>query len=161
MSKSPKPTLICMCGLPRSGKSTISKQLSKELGAPIVNQDAIRLVLHGHAYEVAAEPMVKIIADYMIKALFEAGHAIVIADETHYSRAARDHRKNPQWRTLFYEVPTSIEVCKERALATDQAYLLPVLDEMLARYEPLGDDEERFKGWRKNTTPVFEPSPRP
>lgn len=144
-------TLIAMYGLPRSGKSTISKQLSKDLGAPIVNQDAIRLALHGHAYETAAEPMVKTIADYMIRALFEAGHKIVIADETHYSRAARDHRKSSKWRTLFYEVPTSLEVCKERALATNQAYLLPVLDEMAARHQPLEDDEERYNvEWRGN-----------
>jgi predicted kinase len=145
-----------MHGLPRSGKSTIAKRLSQDLHAPIVNQDAIRLALHGHAYETAAEPMVKTIADYMIRALFEAGHKVVIADETHYSRAARDHRKSDKWRTVFYEVPTSIEVCKERAIATDQAYLLPVLDEMTARHEPLGEDEERTNGdWRGN--PALNP----
>lgn len=137
-------TLLCMHGLPRSGKSTIARELSKDLRAPIVNQDAIRLALHGHAYESVAEPMVKVLADYMIRALFGAGHDIVICDETHYSRAARDHRKRGPWRTVFYEVPTSIEVCRERAIATNQAYLLPVLDEMRARHQPLEPDEERF-----------------
>lgn len=137
-----KPLLIAMMGLPRSGKSSIVSQLSPALGAPIVRKDAIRLALHGNAYIGLAEPMVKAISLIMVRSLFLSGHTVVIADETHYSRAARDFMKSDaEWDTKFYFVDTSPEICKERAVATDQAYLLPVIDEMVSRYEPLGEDE--------------------
>ena len=131
-----KPLLIATIGLPRSGKSSFVGQLSKLLGAPIVRKDAIRLALHGMRYKLDAEPMIKTLALYMIRSLFEAGHPIVIADETHYSKAAREVIKSDKWDVAFLVVPTPIEVCKERALATEQPDLLPVIDEMAARYEP-------------------------
>jgi predicted kinase len=136
-----KPILIAMYGLPRSGKTTICKKLSKALGAPVVNRDTIRLALHGHAYLAKAEPFVKAISNVMIESLFLYGYPKVICDETCYSQAARDALKSPRWDTYFYEVPTSPDVCKERAIATDQAYLLPVIDEMWSRREPLADGD--------------------
>ena len=128
-----------MVGLPRSGKSTISRELSKRLGAPVVNRDAIRLALHGQRYSPAAEPMVKTFSRYMIEALFLAGHDVVICDETNYSRAARQALKG-EWETRFYPVLTSPEVCKERAVLTGQADLIPVIDAMYARREYLTDE---------------------
>jgi tRNA uridine 5-carbamoylmethylation protein Kti12 len=136
-----KPLLIAMMGLPRSGKSTIVAGLSKDLGAPIVRRDAIRLALHGHRFQSEAEPMVKAMSLYMIKSLFLSGHEVVICDETNYSRAARNALQSPEWETRFYEVHTSPEVCKERADLTGQSDLKSVIDEMYARYEPLGKDE--------------------
>lgn len=134
--------LIAMMGLPRSGKSTKVNNLSLDLGAPIVRKDAIRLALHGKAYIDLAEPMVKAISLIMVRSLFRAGHEVVIADETHYSRAARDFmRDDKEWDTKFYYVQTTPEVCKERAIKTGQEYLLPVIDEMVSRYEPLSPDE--------------------
>lgn len=146
----PKPTLLAMYGLPRSGKTTLCKQLSKELQAPVVNRDTIRLALHGHAYLGKAEPFVKAISNVMIEALFLYGAPIVICDETCYSRAARNALKSPLYDIRFYEVPTPPEVCKERAIATDQAYLLPVIDEMWGRREPLGPDELPYTGYMRN-----------
>jgi tRNA uridine 5-carbamoylmethylation protein Kti12 len=89
--------------------------------------------------------MVKAIGMYMIKALFEAGHKVVIFDETNYSRAARRALLSPQWKTVYYPVLTSPEVCKERAVLTNQADLIPVIDAMFARYEPLEVDEEVYE----------------
>lgn len=132
-----RPTLIAMKGLPRSGKSTIVAKLSLELGAPIVRRDAIRLALHGQRYIHDAEPMVKAISLYMIRALFEAGHTEVICDETNYSQAARDSLMDERWETVFYIVDTPPEVCKERAVMTGQPDLIPVIDSMVARHEPL------------------------
>jgi predicted kinase len=131
-----------MMGLPRSGKSTIVAKLKEKLGAPIVRRDAIRLALHGQRWQAEAEPMVKAISLYMIRSLFEAGHETVICDETNYSRAARNALRDERWRTVFYPVLTDPETCKERAVNTNQADLIPVIDEMFARYEPLGEDEE-------------------
>src|SRR5581483_5422609 len=108
-----------MVGLPRSGKSTIVRGLSKLHNAPIVRRDDIRLALHGQRYQALAEPFVKAISWVMIRALFLSGHNIVIFDETNFSRAARDAIKTNQWRTVFYEVDTPPEVCKQRALLTE------------------------------------------
>lgn len=135
--------LIAMMGLPRSGKSTVVAKLSQELGAPIVRRDAIRLALHGKRYEALAEPMIKAVSNLMIRSLFEAGHSVVICDETNVSKAARDYLKG-DWLVRFYEVPTSVDICKERALLTGQEDLIPVIEAMAARYEPLGPEEQRY-----------------
>jgi tRNA uridine 5-carbamoylmethylation protein Kti12 len=134
-------TLIAMHGLPRSGKSTISRNLSQQLSAPVVNADSIRLALHGQVYERHAEPMVRAIKKIMIEALFGAGHEYVICDETHYSRAARDFVRDGDWDTYFYPVMTPANECLYRAERTQQPWLLSVIPEMVARYEPLGPDE--------------------
>jgi tRNA uridine 5-carbamoylmethylation protein Kti12 len=139
-----KPLLVCMMGLPRSGKTTIVRELMKKHTAPVVRRDDIRLALHGQRYASSAEPFVKAISDVMIRSLFLSGHEVVICDETNYSRAARDYHKNPNWRTVFYELATPPDVCKTRATATNQSDLHPVIDQMYARYEPLGEDEERY-----------------
>ena len=132
-----KPKLISMVGLPRSGKSTICKKLAVELGAPVVNRDAIRLALHGQRYQALAEPMIKAISLIMIRSLFGAGHMIVLNDETNFSRAARDfNRSDKEWDTFFYWVKTSPQICKERAIETGQPDLLPVIDDMQKRWEP-------------------------
>lgn len=140
------PTLIAMVGLPRSGKSTIARELAKQLHAPIVNKDNIRLALHGQVYAKEAEPMVRAIAKIMIDSLFRSGHETVIADETHYSRAARDFIKDPRWDTRFYIVPTPPSICLERAAATQQPWLYSVIEEMASRWEPLGEDEHEYEG---------------
>lgn len=133
-----------MVGLPRSGKSTIVAKLRDTLGAPVVRRDDIRLALHGQRYQALAEPFIKAISLVMIRSLFLSGHQTVICDETNYSRAARDFNKSPDWHTVFYEVMTDPETCKQRADATGQIDLKPVIDQMFNRYEPLGDDEERY-----------------
>lgn len=133
--------LIAFHGLPRSGKSTIAKQLSAELGAPIVNRDNIRLALHGQVYAKEAEPMTRAIYKVMIHSLFLSGHKVVLADETHYSRASRDFIRDGPWRTEFICVPTSARECEIRALNTNQPWLLPVIEEMEKRHEPLQSDE--------------------
>lgn len=140
-----KPLLIAMVGLPRSGKSTIVAELANLYGAPIVRRDAIRLALHGQRFLTEAEPMVKTFSLYMIKALFLSGHEVVICDETNYSKAARESLKSPDWDVEFYVVPTDPLTCMERAQATGQPDLIPVIKSMYERYEPLESDEKRYE----------------
>lgn len=131
-----------MCGLPRSGKSTVTAALSKKLGAPIVRRDAIRLALHGERYALAAEPMVKAMSLYMIRALFLSGHEVVIADETNYSKLARQTLQEHDWETVFYPILTERDVCIERAIQTGQPDLIPIISEMWERYEALDPTDE-------------------
>lgn len=140
-SEALKPTLLSLLGLPRSGKSTITARLRRELGAPVVNADSIRLALHGQRYHPLAESFVFAIRECMVRSLFLAGHDIVIYDETNFSRATRDRMKSKNWESVYLVVDTPAEICKERAIATGQPDLLPVIDAMAARYEPLDEDE--------------------
>ncbi len=152
----PQPMLIAMMGLPRSGKSTIATKLAEELGAPIVCKDTIRLAMHGQRYAREAEDYIRAVAKTMIKALFLRGHAIVIADETHYSKAARQSLHDPMWDIRWYPVQTPADICSERAIATGQPDLVDVINEMSMRYEPLEDSDQLYKGYRRNVTGLCE-----
>ena len=138
--------LIAFMGLPRSGKSTLATELAKELGCPIVCKDSIRLALFNRRYEAAAEDFIRAIGKVMIKALFLRGHDIVIADETHYSKAARNHLKDPLYEIRWFPVQTPADICCERAVATGQADLVPVINEMSLRYEPLDETDLIYHG---------------
>jgi hypothetical protein len=93
--------------------------------------------VHGQRYEPTAEPLIKTLDIYFIRSLFLAGHDIVIADETNYSPEARAHLEDPSWTIEWYPVLTHPDICKERARATDQTDLIPVIDEMFKRYSKL------------------------
>lgn len=80
--------------------------------------------------------MVWAIARYMVESLFNAGHQIVILDATNLIDARRREWLSSKWETLVHVVPTSPEICKERALACGQDDLVPVIDRMLATMEP-------------------------
>lgn len=146
--------LICLTGLPRSGKSTMTARLRTILGCPVVNADSIRLALHGQRYQSLAESFVFAIREVMVRALFNAGHDTILYDETNYSRATRDRMKSTAWTSLYLEVPTSPEDCKARAIATGQPDLIPVIDSMWARRDPLGPDEQSIT-YQQLTGEVF------
>ena len=147
-----KPVVIAMMGLPRSGKSTIVNKLRRDLGAPVVRRDAVRLAVTGQRFVPATEPMVKVIAHYMLKALVLAGHNLIIVDETNFSRAAREALKSPDWDVVFYPVLTNAEECQQRARSTNQEDLIPVIEEMNNRWEPLGPDEKIYWGYKNDNS---------
>lgn len=97
-------TLILTIGLPRSGKST----WSKEQGYPIVNRDSIRYAIGGSIRYFHAEDRVNEIEKIMVKSLFKAGHDTVIIDATHlkqkYIDAWEDYAVNPIWSPYQNEV---------------------------------------------------------
>jgi len=130
-------TLICMVGFPRSGKSS----WAKEQGLPIVSPDSLRKVLYGQRFWQPGEKMVWTVAHYMVRALFDAGTETIILDATNLSRNERDQWKSSQWETKFKHISTSEEVCKQRAIETDMADLIPVIERMAMYFESLEEDE--------------------
>ena len=129
-----RPNILhMMVGLPRSGKSTLSKQL----GFPIVECDAIRKALGCFPFTPALEPEVWNIAHRMVEALFFAGHKDVILDSTNHTRRRRNDWVSPWWKRCFHVVNTAEEVCINRAIGTDQYYLIPVIQRMAAEKEPI------------------------
>ena len=136
-----EPLLICMVGLPQSGKST----WARSQGLPIVNPDAIRLALHGEAYIPQAEPMVWVLAKYMVTALFLAGHGAVILDATNTTRKRRDDWISDNWETVFKLIDESAGVCIQRAEQSGNVALVTVIEKMKEHFEKLGGDETLWK----------------
>ena len=136
--------LICMMGLPRSGKSTVARKLSRTWGAPIVNRDSVRLAMHGERYLKTAEPLVRVFAKLMVEALFTVGHQILIVDETNLKRSTRDYWRDGEWDVKFLPVETSPAECLRRADAAKDGAIRPVIARMRDYTEVLGGDEEEY-----------------
>jgi predicted kinase len=137
--------LIATVGLPRSGKTTWAVEASCRLGAAIVCPDAIRLALHGLPFIPEAEPFVWAVAKTMVRALFLAGHSVVIVDATNVSRKRRDEWKSSKWDTRFHVLETSMQTCLQRAADTGRPDLIPVIERMAGETEPLGPDEAVYR----------------
>lgn len=133
-------TLICMVGLPRSGKTTWAQRQN----LPIVCPDAIRFALHGERYIQLAEPHVWAIAQTMVRALFLAGHEMVILDATNTMRDRRKMWVSADWNTYFQPIPTSGAVCIERAQSESDHYIIPIIERMVDQFEPIAEDEPRW-----------------
>lgn len=118
--------LILTTGLPRSGKST----WAQKQGYPIVNPDSIRLALHGERFIEEAEPMIWLIAKYMVKALFFAGHDTVILDATNITFERRKFWVNVQWNVFYKHFDASKEICIERAIKDNREDLIPIIKKM-------------------------------
>ncbi|MGA9768175.1 MAG: AAA family ATPase [Blastocatellia bacterium] len=129
--------LVCTVGLPRSGKSTWAKSQAY----PIVNPDSIRLAIHGQRFIGIAEPFVWATAKAMVRALFLAGHQIVILDVTGNTRKRREEWLSKDWATYFKVIDTSAEICFERAVAESDSEIIPQIERMAAQHEPLAEDE--------------------
>lgn len=135
-----KHVLIATVGLPRSGKSTWAKKQSY----PVVNPDSIRLAIHGQRFYGPAEPLVWATAKLMVRSLFLAGHKYVILDATNVERKRRDEWISKEWGLFFKHIDTSTETCLERAVATNDADIQPIIRRMSDQFETLGADEKRW-----------------
>ena len=127
--------LLCPVGLPRSGKST----WARELGVPIVCPDAIRYALTGKRWFAPIEHQVWATARTMARALFFAGHKVVVLDATNWTRKSRDNfRPTPDcdWTREFVWFHASAELCKARARIT-----YPDLVEVIDRFAEVGCDD--------------------
>jgi predicted kinase len=132
-------TLILTVGLPRSGKTSWTE--GKYI--PVVNPDAIRLALHGTAFIPDAEKMIWVIAHYMVKALFIAGHDTVVVDATNTTRKRREAWKGDDWVRKYHVIDTSKEECIARCAPdrSNRPDLIPIIEKMAEQFEPVEDDE--------------------
>jgi predicted kinase len=138
--------LIMTVGLPRSGKSTWAKDAAKEYGCPVVNRDAVRLALHGNRFINAAEDMVAAVTKYMVKALFIAGHNHVILDECNVSEKRRVEWMKGPWRIMYKVFDVPADVCKQRAIETEQEDLIPIIDRMAEEWDFVPSKEAMIDG---------------
>jgi predicted kinase len=136
--------LIMMVGLPRSGKST----WAQSQGYPIVCPDAIRLAKTGLRWFGPIEHEVWATARTMIRALFLAGHKVVILDATGLKRKNRDDFKCSQdviWTRYIQIIDTDVEICKDRAEKT-YPELIKIID-WFNEHKDLVDVDEDIKVW--------------
>jgi len=127
-------TIILLIGLPRSGKSTWSVKQS----LPIISKDAIRLALHGKPYDAWVEPLISGLTPLFVDVMFQAGHDTIILDECNVTPYHRDKWKDRGYTVKYKIFDTSPDVCKQRAIATDQPGLIPVIDSMWESWSLFG-----------------------
>lgn len=132
--------LIVTVGLPYSGKT----QWAYRQGHPIVNPDSIRLALHGQRYVPEAEPFVWAIAKTMVRALFNAGHRLVILDATMNTHKRRREWVSTEWATFYKVFGDSAELCLQRALDNEDPDIVPTIGRMATEHEPLDHSERRW-----------------
>lgn len=135
-----KKVLVATVGLPRSGKSTWARSQAY----PVVNPDAIRIAIHGQRYCEQAEPWVWATAKAMTRALFLAGHDVVILDATNTTRKWRDEWRSKEWGLFFKVIDTPRNVCLARAEAEGDKEIVPVIERMAAGFEALANDEPHW-----------------
>lgn len=139
--------LIATVGLPRSGKSTWAQKSRRQEGAAIVCPDAIRLAIHGQPFIADAEPLVWATAQAMVRALFHAGHDLVILDATNATAERRKMWKGTSLYTTRFKVfSAGEEECITRAVLDGRQDLVPVIHRMAAAFQPLGPSEFEMSG---------------
>lgn len=133
--------LSIMCGLPRSGKTTLARTMEPEWVR--VCPDEIRLAMYGKQFQARKEPLVWSAADLMARTLLVGGRAVVI-DATNTTRESRR-----PWVRLakefgmaldIYAVDTPYEICVSRNIGKG-AVPAEVLERMHTKYEPPTEDE--------------------
>ena len=139
-----------LIGPARSGKSTYCKEwLLNMPKRVVVNADQIRLELTGHRYFVPAEPVVHSIKLMMVRVLHSQGYHVLV-DGTHTTEQSVmdllyiDPEANPIWipsREMYITDPYNIEaVCHQRARATGQEDLFPVITRMVKQAATLAEN---------------------
>jgi predicted kinase len=133
-SKEIMQKLICMIGLPRSGKSTFCRDYYiGEKGYPVVCPDSIRLALYNDRFIKSMEPYVWAITYTMIDSLFITGHPVVVLDSTNINEKLRRpiiNRYSSKYEIDWNYMPTSKQECMRRAIENKDYYIIPVIEKM-------------------------------
>jgi len=135
----PKGKLSIIVGLARSGKSTFCNRLLQNslykckspLSSPpvIICADDFRLALHGQRYISEAEETVFAMTHVATKAILLRGFDVLV-DETNTRMESIEKWLKIDPNLDIYYINTSLEICKERAISTNQESLLKPLERM-------------------------------
>lgn len=146
-------------GCARSGKSTycnkwvrqvedmkvyrVGDDPSKYIGFPraVVAGDDFRLALHGQAYSKLAEGTVFAMMDVAARALLSRGFDVIM-DETATTEETIKRYLNIDIDAVPVVIDTPLEVCLERAVKTNQEYLLGPIRRHHAQLTKLTKDFE-------------------
>jgi predicted kinase len=135
--------LVCLVGLPRSGKTTHATYLRKVHGAAVVNPDSFRLALHGRRYCQEAESFVWAAVWLAVRALFLAGHDLIVLDATNVSRKRRAACKAADglWVVEYHVLPATADECLAVASREGDEEIVPVIERMAGSFEPVSPEE--------------------
>ena len=130
--------LITFVGIPRSGKTTFRKKLISELSGlgkevKVISPDEMRLEIYGERFNQQKDYLVWNKVKEYKQDLSRNGLAdVVIFDATSITPAYRKELINdfPNFIHIAVYFDTELEVCKERAIMTNQKDLIPVIDRM-------------------------------
>ncbi len=136
--------LFFTMGTPRGGKSTYCTRWAQHLEMPsldslprsIVCADSIRLALHGDRYKSESEPMIFTLDTYFIRALLIRGMDVIV-DETNTTERAIRRVLEIDTDAQAIVIDTPVETCIERAYATNQPDLVPVIERVSRQLERL------------------------
>lgn len=113
-----KLTLVCLTGLPASGKSTLARTISKDGGWVVVEKDQIRKVLEGQGWKWSRENEKDVtrIRDSQVTEALANGISVVSADTNFGKHRVRLENLAKQFGAEFIlmVVPTPSRVCLER-----------------------------------------------
>jgi predicted kinase len=132
------PSLLAMSGLPRSGKSTICREVYLPMGYTIVCPDDFRLAIHGTRYSAEAEHFVWAAVYAAVDALLLSGNKVIL-DATNMRIVRREPWVKRGARFVLVETPK--EECIRRAMATNDTYIVPVIERMALTAEPIEEWE--------------------
>jgi len=127
-----------MSGLPRSGKSTLCREVYLPMGYTIVNPDAFRLTLFGQRYYGRGEPLLWAMITNVVDTLLLSGNKVIL-DATNLLTERRE-----PWvdrGVQFVVVTTPEDECIRRAKAANDAYLIPVIERMACTAQALQEWE--------------------
>lgn len=120
--------LFFTIGLPRSGKSTYCKKWAAEKSMrSVVSSDSIRLAATGQRYNPYSETLVFATKHIMIRALLDYGFDVIV-DGTHSTEVSLTRLYEIDINARHVIIPTTAKVCRERAIATNQADLIPSIN---------------------------------
>jgi predicted kinase len=137
--------LIIMVGLPRCGKSTWVKE--NKTNEVVISADDLRYLVYNQRFWADGEALMWSIRSMMLKYLMQQGVDIII-DETN---TTKDRRKPiiKLAKQYGYSIIGNIiegytpNMCTERARATGQEDLIPIIAKMAEQFE-IPEKEEGF-----------------
>ncbi len=142
-----EPKLYFTLASQRAGKSTLARKwLQRKINLPgeiddgfprfLWDSDLLRLELYGDRYHRDGEAMVFAIKRYAIATALRAGHDVLVAG-THTSKTSIRRILEIRSNAIPVLIDTPMEVCQERAKATNQPDLLPVIERVCHQIKEL------------------------